>query len=419
MIRASRAGALLLALACAACGGSAQNADARVPRSWTDGERALLATMRISALPEPPPDRGNAAGDDPAAAALGAALFADPSLSRNGEIACQTCHLPERAFSDGRARSVGHATMRRNAPSLLDVGYQRWLFWDGRADSLWSQALGPLEAPDEMGGSRTAIVHRVAADPSLAQHYERAFGPLPSVRWQTLRPDAGPHGDSAARAAWTALPEADRSALTHAFVNLGKALAAYQRTLRSRPSRFDAYVDAVLAGRDRDALDHLDAREVAGLEVFLSGRSGCLSCHHGPLFTDRLFHNIGTGDLGTPNEDLGRAQGRQLLRDFEFNCETRFRDGSPSSDCLGPTGGFGSEIQTLQRGAFRTPGLRNLSSTAPYLHDGRFSTLEQVLEFYRHPPDKASVPHELPRALELSDPDLANLASFLRALDPT
>ena len=316
-----RAVALALALA-VACGRRPQ----RRPRAedWTDTERTVLATLRLAALREPPPDPGNRFGDDPAAAALGQALFADPALSRNGRVACQTCHHPERAFSDGLARSVGLATLRRNAPSLLDVGYQRWLFWDGRADSLWSQALAPLEDPDEMGGSRTAIVHRVAADARLAQLYRDAFGPLPEIAWQSVRLDAGPNGDAAARAAWTALPEPERASLTRAFANLGKALAAYQRTLRSQPSRFDAYVEAVLAGRARDADRLLDAREVAGLALFLSGRSGCLSCHHGPRFTDGHFHNIGTGELGAPNEDLGRAQGRQLVRKSEFNCASAF-----------------------------------------------------------------------------------------------
>ena len=409
--------ALLCALACAACTGRAPGGDDRSVKAWSDTERSVLATLRLSARGEPPPDPGNQHGDDPRAAALGAALFADPALSGDGRISCQTCHLPERAFSDGRARSIGLAAMRRNSPSLLDVAYQRWLFWDGRADSLWSQALGPLEHPDEMGGSRTAAVQRVASDPRLAELYVAAFGPLPAIRWDALPRDAGPNGNPEARAAWAALPEADRAALTRGFANLGKAIAAYERTLRSRPSRFDAYVDAVLADRPREAAGHLDEREVAGLELFLSGRSGCLACHHGPHFTDGGFHNIGTGDLGTPNQDLGRAGDRQLTGNSEFNCASLLNDVSPAPDCARRPIGFGAEVPTLQRGAFRTPGLRNLSATAPYLHDGRFATVEAVLDYYRRPPDKAAVRHELPAALDLSDRELADLARFLRTLD--
>jgi cytochrome c peroxidase len=417
MSRVRWAIALACALAGAACTGRAP--ETHVTRTWSDTERTLLATLRLSALPEPPPDPGNRSGDDPRAAALGAALFADPALSRDGRISCQTCHLPERAFSDGRARSVGLSAMRRNAPSLLDVAYQRWLFWDGRADSLWSQALGPLEHPEEMGTSRTAAVHHVASQPRLAELYQNAFGPLPAIRWSEVRRDAGPLGDAAARAAWSALAEADRTAVTRAFANLGKAIAAHERTLRSRPTRFDAYVEAVLADRPSEAARQLDEREVAGLAVFVSGRSGCVACHHGPLFTDGGFHNIGTGDLGTANEDFGRGADRQHMSNSEFNCSSPLNDVSPAPDCARRPVGFGTEVQALQRGAFRTPGLRNLSATAPYLHDGRFASLEEVLEYYRHPPDKAAVRHELPARLDLSDRDVADLARFLRALDPS
>jgi cytochrome c peroxidase len=386
----SRAAAL--ALAVLACGGAPSALD-RPVQEWSDTERAVLASLRLAARGDPPPDPGNRVGDDPAAAALGEALFADPALSRDGTISCQTCHQPERAFSDGRARSVGLAPLRRNAPSLFDVAYQRWLFWDGRADSLWSQALSPLESSEEMGGSRAAIVRHVARDPRLAARYEAVFGRLPAT-------DRG-----------------DPAAVTRAFANLGKALAAYERTLRSRRSRFDAYAEAVLAGRPREAARALDAREVSGLALFLSGRSNCLSCHHGPAFTDGHFHNIGTGELGTPDEDLGRAAGRQLVGNSEFNCASALADQAVGS-CARIEGGFGTEVPALQRGAFRTPGLRNLSATAPYLHDGRFATLPDVLDYYRHPPDKAAVRHELPRALELSDREIEDLARFLRTLDP-
>jgi cytochrome c peroxidase len=408
--------ALLCALACGACT-RAPGADAPAQKTWSDTERSVLATLHLSALRDPPPDPGNSRGDDPRAAALGAALFADRALSRDGKIACQTCHLPERAFSDGRARSVGLAPLRRNAPSLLDVAYQRWLFWDGRADSLWSQALAPLERPDEMGGSRSAIVRRVATDPRLARMYEGVFGPLPALRWDSVRPGASPNGDAAARAAWAALSDRERADLTQAFANLGKALAAHERTLRSRPSRFDTYVDAVLAGRQRDAEQALDAHEVSGLALFLSGRSGCLSCHHGPLFSDGQFHNIGTGELGTANEDLGRAAGREQLRNSEFSCTSAFRDGV-ATDCGHLTAMRSTEIGELMRGAFRTPGLRNLPATAPYLHDGRFATIEEVLGYYREPADKARVRHELP-PLSLSDGEIEDLGRFLRALAPS
>jgi cytochrome c peroxidase len=270
-----------------------------------------------------------------------------------------------------------------------------------------------------MGGSRTAVVQRVASDARLAALYRAAFGDPPAVDWTRVPLRAGPRGDAPARAAWSALPSEARAQITRAFANVGKALAAHQRTLRSRPGRFDAYVDAVLAGDTREAARRLDAREVAGLSVFLSGRSSCLSCHHGPSFTDGQFHNIGTGELGTPREDLGRAAGLALVHDSEFGCASEWAQ-PPVAGCAGRETGFGTgEVPALRRGAFRTPGLRNLSATAPYLHDGRYATLEEVLEYYRHPADKARVGHELPRELALSDSELADLARFLRTLDPS
>jgi cytochrome c peroxidase len=405
----------MLALACIACGG-ASAPPARAPATWSESKRFLLGTLRLSELPPPPGDPGNQQGDDPAAAALGERLFSDTTLSRNGQIACRTCHEPERAFTDGRPTSVGLATLRRNAPSLLDVAYVRWPFRDGRADSLWSQALVPLEAPDEMGATRTAVVRRVLGDPELTALYREAFGPPPAIRWSDLPPDAGPRGDEAERAAWRALSEPTRESVTRVFTDLGKAIAAYERTLRSRPSRFDAYVDAVLAGRPDEAEQLLDPREVAGLRVFI-GRGGCLACHLGPRLTDERFHNVGTGDLGTPHEDLGRDAGRRALLEFEFNCRSPYHSDAPTADCRHLDQMMATEIQALLRGAFRTPGLRNLPATGPYMHDGRHATLEEVVAFYRSPPDKAVVMHELPRTLDLSDQDAADLAHFLRALD--
>jgi cytochrome c peroxidase len=172
----------------------------------------------------------------------------------------------------------------------------------------------------------------------------------------------------------------------------------------------------VLAGQPPDPARTLDAREVAGLELFLSGRTVCLTCHHGPRFSDGQFHNIGTGELGRDGEDLGRFTGRELVRNSEFNCVSPFSDPEHPRDCRQIEGAFANEITRLVRGSFRTPGLRNLPATAPYFHDGRFASLEEVLGYYRTPPDKSAVFHELPKQLDLSDDEIANLASFLRAL---
>lgn len=384
--------------------------------SWSDTERALLASLQYGTLPPPPSDAGNRAGDDPKAAALGAALFSDARLSGNGALSCASCHQPARAYSDGRPRGIGLAPLHRNTPSLRDVAFERWLYRDGRADSLWSQALVPIEHPAEMGGNRTAAARHVATDPLLRELFAAAFGPVPALDWSSLPGAASPRGNAAERAAWAALGEPARNSVDRVFSAIGKAIAAFERTLRAKPSRFDAYVAAVLAGRDDEAARQLDASEVAGLRVFISGRAGCLACHVGPRFSDGRFHNIGTADLGTPGEDLGREAGLASLRDFEFRCGNANSD-TREDKCEHLTQMRESEVPELLRGAFKTPSLRGLSTSAPYLHDGRFSSLEELLDFYRRPPNKAASRHELPATLALSDGELTDLARFLRALE--
>ena len=384
MVRAFRwtaipAVALALAFGCHA------ETDTSAPATWTATQIPLLESLTLQSLADPPADPGNRWGEDPAAAALGEKLFFDADLTGNG-ISCSSCHVPDRGFTDGRPTSKGLAVVRRNAPSLLDVAYRRWFFWDGRSDSLWSQALETLESPTEMGGSRGQIVRRVDGDPELSELYREAF-------------------DATAR----------EHEVEHAFANLGKALAAYQRRLRSEPTRFDAYVAAISAKENARAAALLDDAEVEGLRLFI-GRSGCVSCHLGPFFSDGSFHNVGTGrDPETGAYDPGRAVGSQALLTGEFNCRSAQSDARDSA-CWHLDTATAAEVPSLQRGAFKTPGLRGLAATAPYMHDGRFASLAEVLAFYADPPDKAAIPHELPGSPGLSPRDLRSLEAFLNTL---
>ena len=180
--------------------------------------------------------------DDRRAAELGHRLFFDAGLSRDGSVSCATCHVPDLLFTDGRATSRGLADTSRNAPTLVGAAHSPWMFWDGRRDSLWAQALGPLEAPAEMGSTRTAVVRRVTTDPTLATLYRRVFGNPPSFAEDDPR-SAGPFGTPDERSAWLALSERERRGVDEAFSNIGKALGAYERLLVPGPSRFDRYVD--------------------------------------------------------------------------------------------------------------------------------------------------------------------------------
>lgn len=351
---------------------------------WTASERALLRSLSLQSLPPPPSDPTNRVAGDPAAAALGRRLFFEPGLSANGKVSCASCHDPKMYFTDGRRVSAGIAATTRNAPTVVGAAYAPFLFWDGRSDSLWSQALGPLQSPVEMGATRSAVVDFVQSRPSYRRDYEAVFGPL-----------------------------ADTAVDRH-FANVGKAIAAYERTLGPAESRFDRFVDAVLDNLPvTSAAATLTSAEIAGLKTFLDPKSGCLQCHNGPLFTNQSFHNIGTGTNAAETGDrldFGRLIGLQALSMDEFNCRGPFRDGDgscPSLDFLNK-----DDHRGLLEGAFKVPGLRSVALTAPYMHDGRLASLEAVLDHYRNPP---AGNHEL-RPLALSSGDVANLAAFLRSL---
>ncbi len=385
----------------------------------------LARIYRRSPLGEPPPAPTNRVADSASAAALGQFLFFDTRLSANGEVACATCHQPARGFSDGRAVAKGLAPGRRNTPTLLNAALNHWFFWDGRADSPWSQALQPLEGPREEGGDRLHIAHVVAADAALGAAYQRVFGPLPPLADTARfpphgRPDPDPDPGSPMEKAWAAMTASDRTAVNRVFSNLGKAIEAYERKLVSGAAPFDTYVEGLRTG-DSTKAAALSPAAARGLKLFV-GTANCHACHIGPALSDGEFHNLGLPLLPGEAPDPGRADGMAMLRADIFNAAGPFSDA--------PTGPAGLRLQFLpppksQLGAFKTPSLRNVALTAPYMHDGRFADLPQVLEFYaaRKPasplrlvgtrdPNLTLVPH-------LSTEESADLVAFLQALTGT
>ena len=340
----------------------------------------LAAIYRRSPLEGLSPDPTDSVADSAPAAALGQLLFFDTRFSADGEIACASCHQPARGFSDGRALAKGLAGGMRNTPSLLNVAFNHWFFWDGRANSLWSQALQPLEGRREEGGDRLHIAHLVAADAPLRSAYERVFGPLPPLadpaRFPShARPDPDPQSPPAR--AWASMTPADRIAVNRVFSNLGKAIEAYERKLVSGASPFDTYVEGLRTG-DPEKEAALSPAAVRGLKLFV-GAAGCAACHSGPALSDGEFHDLGLPLLPGEAPDRGRAVGLAPLRASIFNSAGPFSDD--------PTGTVARRLEFLppprsQLGAFKTPSLRNVALTAPYMHDGRFATLAEVLEFY-------------------------------------
>ena len=292
--------------------------------------RALIPLPKV--IPAPP--------DNPtttAKAALGKQLFFDARLSGDNKMSCATCHAPEKGFSDGRRFAIGANGMKltRNTQSTWDVGLFRSFFWDGRAKSLEQQALMPIQSPKEMNQPLASLVKELRAVPGYRKSFRKVF----------QRQVSGP--------------------------DIGRALAAYQRTLISRGSAFDRY----LMG-DKKALSPLAK---AGLELF-KGDAGCVRCHNGPLLSDSKFYRLGIG------RDVG----------------------------LG-----GITKQRKDRYKFRTPSLRNIAHTGPYMHDGSLRTLFDVVQFYyRGVPTRGQegLPLDVESLVGQSFSEIDAIVAFLRTL---
>jgi cytochrome c peroxidase len=411
------AGALLaMALAQAASPQPATAGD-----RWSAEDLAVLTSLSLTRLAPTPVDPSNAVERLPAAVDLGQRLFNDARFSRNGAVSCASCHDPRKQFQDGLPVGKGVGTGSRRAMPIVGAAYSSWLFWDGRKDSLWAQALGPLEDAVEHGGNRTRHAQLVAEH--YRKDYEALFGAMP--RLDELPMDAGPSGSAAEKAAWAAMDARQRDGVSRVFSNMGKAIAAYEKSLQHEPSRLDRYIDAVVRS-DPAARGLLQASELRGLRLFI-GKAQCVSCHNGPLLTDQQFHNTGVPPLDAARPDRGRAAATAKVRGDEFNCLGPFSDARPTQ-CQELR--FMVSDDAALEGAFKTPGLRGVAQRPPYMHAGQFSTLEQVVRHYVAAPHAvvghselthrhagASAPPHAERApIELTAAEAADLVSFLGTL---
>ena len=391
-------GLVLLAAACSALGGV----------RWNEDELAALRSLWIGSLPSLPADPSNQYADDPRAAALGQKLFFDTRFSSNGKVACATCHLPDQLFQDGIPFANGVGTTNRRTMSIIGTAYSPWLFWDGRKDSQWAQALGPMESAVEHGSNRTYYAHII--DQFYRAEYEAIFGTMPEVSHLPLV--TGATQSPEVIAAWAAMSSEDRQAVTRIYVNLGKSIAAYERLLLPGESRFDQYVEAVLDHDYGSADKILNEEEVAGLKLFI-GKAHCTNCHNGPLFTNNDFHNTGVPAAKDLPEDRGRSKGAQEVLADEFNCLSVYSDAQPDQ-C--------TELNFLvidahqQERQFKPPSLRNVAKRGPYMHAGQFATLEEVLNHYNTAP-QAPAGHSELEPLHLSQKQIEQIIAFLKTLD--
>jgi cytochrome c peroxidase len=275
-------------------------------RSITIPATNVVEILKLSPLPELPPNPTNQYADDKDAALLGQHLFFDSRLSANGEVSCATCHQAETDWTDQKPVSEGLETVSRNAPTLWNVAYQRWYFWDGRKDTLWSQALSPMEHPKEMGGSRLRSYLLIQSTKVYRNLYDKAFGPLPLLTSTPDSNDARPVAEDSSDSMqqdWQTLKESDQKALNLVFSNIGKSMEAYQRQIISTHAPFDRFVDALRKDRS-EAGKHLSDTAIRGMVLF-TGRGQCILCHNDSTFTDNEFHNIGL-DRGDRPLDQGR-----------------------------------------------------------------------------------------------------------------
>ncbi|MBI4902760.1 MAG: cytochrome-c peroxidase [Acidobacteria bacterium] len=247
---------------------------------------------------------------------LGRRLFFDRRLSRDGSTSCSTCHDPERAFSDDRAVAVGvfGRKGRRNSPALINRGYGRLFFWDGRVSTLEDQVLKPIEDPNEMDLPLAEAAARVSLTPTEISH----------------------------------------------------ALASFVRSILSGDSPYDRFVNGVRTA--------LSADQQAGLQIF-RGKANCTACHVGPNFTDERLHNTGIAWCDGKLTDTGAGQGN-----------------------------------------FKTPTLREVALTAPYMHDGSLATLEEVIEYYDRGGNRNPQLDPELRPLHLTAGEKRQLLDFLHSL---
>lgn len=416
LVRALRATACALILIAPTLAWAARNG---TPVTFTPAELAAIQ-RHTTTSDKAPPDPTDHVADNPRAAAFGQYLFFDRQLSINGKFSCASCHQPKHAFTDGRRFGKALGVDSRNTPTLLNAADNHWFFLDGRAGTMWSQALDVLENPRELGNDRLHLAHTIYSNAELRRAYQSIFGQLPSLSNMARFPAHGtPKApkNSAKFQAWQRMSPADRKAINRVFANVGKVIEAYERKLIRRGSLFDRYAKALRTNNMTD-LKFMPPAAQRGLKLFV-GKAHCDLCHSGKDFTDGAFHNIGLPKLAGESVDTGREQGIRTLLNDPFNAAGAYSD-APHSQTAQRLA-FLPQPKSM-RGAFKTPTLRNVARTAPYFHDGRFATLKQVINFYaRGTTDGAKLIGKRERTLELiphlTSAQVKDIAAFLKTLN--
>jgi len=338
-------------------------------------------------------DPGNEYSGLPSAEEVGKLLFHDTGLSGNGKISCATCHQALLGYSDGKPLAEGSKVHFRNTQTLLNVGLQRWFGWDGGTDSLWAAALRPLFSELEMDGD----VQNIARYLRQSHQYRGYFNADRS----------GAHVETNALAAAVHTDEA-------LVVKAAKLIASYVRTIASGITPFDQFYDALRRGESIDVNIFSDSAR-RGLKLFV-GEARCYVCHYGANFSNGEFHDIGRPFFTAVGQvDPGRYRGIQRLRSDPYNLTGAF-NGSQKTNEIRKTESV--KLTRADWGRWRTPGLRNLTHTGPYMHDGSITRLREVVDAYADidPLRLHSEGEAIVKPLDLSDQQREDLVTFLQSL---
>lgn len=293
-------------------------------------------------------------------AQLGRRLFFDPVLSTDGTVSCASCHQPNHGFASPSPVSIGIGSQKgtRNAPTVLNRGYGSHFSWDGRDATLEAQALGVLQSKSELGGDTDTVVANIKKDAQYVAAFAAVFSKSGNEK-------SGKESSEKASDQFVTLD------------NITKAIACFERTLTTGNSQVDRFRN--------DEYDALSKEARQGLWIFES-RGGCWKCHNGSNLADDEFHNTGVG-YGKQDRDPGRAKATG-------NAEHNFQ--------------------------FKTPTLREIEHTAPYMHDGSVKTLKEVVEFYNKggAPDDPAIDQDM-EPLNLTEDEVGFLVEFLKAMSST
>jgi cytochrome c peroxidase len=295
---------------------------------------------------------------------LGKRLFFDARLSADGSLACVSCHLPDQGWTTNTPLSPAYPTNmeRRNSQTLINVAFNKALLWDGRATSLEKQALGPIQNPLHMNHNLDLLIEKLRAIPDYMERFQEVFGTSVSSE------------------------------------GLGKALAAFERTLITRNAPFDRYM-----GGDWQAMSEGAQR---GMELF-KGKARCILCHNGPNFSDSQFHNLGVPDAPLLSHPLVQASIRFDAKRMNVAAYDQVeRD----------LGRYLVTKEEKDKGAFKTPTLRNVVQRDPYMHNGVFQSLEDIIDFYDRGAGAVFGKSPLIQPLGLTAEEKRDLLTFLQAL---